>query len=63
MEKVVEFCGELKWETDNAYLIFDGVNDVWIPKSQVKRSRQLSKGGRDWEFIIPHWLATEKGIV
>lgn len=57
----VEFCGELRRETQRAYLVNDGVHDVWIPKSQVMESECL--GGRDWVFYIPEWLAKEKGII
>ena len=57
----IEFCGEIKHETDAAYLIFDGANEVWIPKSQIQECRCIK--GSDWEFIIPEWLAIEKGIV
>jgi len=60
----VEFCGELRYETDKAYCVYDGANEVWIPKSQVQESQQI--GGtlsHDWEFTIPEWLAKEKGII
>jgi hypothetical protein len=57
----VEFCGTLKHETDRAYLVYDGANEVWIPKSQVQDSHQIK--GDDWEFVIPEWLAIEKGII
>lgn len=57
----VEFCGELRWETNAAFLVFDGANEIWIPKSQVQDSHQIK--GSDWEFIIPEWLAIEKGII
>lgn len=59
----VEFCGELKHETDGAYLVSDGINDIWLPKSQVKEFRQLNRKGIDYEFVIPEWLAMEKGII
>lgn len=58
----IEFCGEIKWETDNAYLVFDGDNEIWIPKSQVKEKRRIGRDG-DYEFTIPEWLAKEKGII
>jgi len=35
----IEFCGELKYETDNAYLVYDGANEVWIPKSQCQEAK------------------------
>jgi hypothetical protein len=57
----IEFYGELRDETDAAYLIHDGINKVWLPKSQVKNKRQIS--GHDFEFEIPEWLAKKKGII
>lgn len=59
----VEFCGELKHETEHAYLIYDGSHEVWIPKSQVQEIRKLDRQGVDYEVIIPEWLAIEKGII
>jgi len=53
----VEFCGEIKWETESAYLVFDGANEVWIPKSQVgfvNLTQQL--------VTLPEWLVIEKGL-
>lgn len=57
----VEFCGEVKHETDAAYLVFDGQYEVWIPKSQIIDSTNIA--GDDWEFVIPEWLAIDKGII
>jgi len=57
----VEFCGTLKWETEAAYLVYDGANEIWIPKSQIQDSHCIK--GDDWEFVIPEWLAEEKGII
>ena len=31
----IDFIGELIHETDAAYLVFDGDEKIWIPKSQV----------------------------
>ena len=59
----VEFCGELRYETEKAYLIFDGSNEIWIPKSQVQEIRQLSQRSQDFEITIPQWLAKDKGII
>lgn len=63
----VEFCGEMKYETEGAYLVDDGANEVWIPKSQCMEVGQLRGTGgvlsSDYEFTIPEWLATEKGII
>uniref|UniRef100_A0A6H1ZY07 Uncharacterized protein n=1 Tax=viral metagenome TaxID=1070528 RepID=A0A6H1ZY07_9ZZZZ len=57
----VEFYGEIRKETDNAYLVFDGINEVWLPKSQIVEMNH--EKGPDYEFIIPEWLAIEKEIV
>lgn len=57
----VEFYGELKVETTRGYLVFDGVNEIWLPKSQVKGIRLMKKD--DYEFRIPIWLAKAKGII
>lgn len=63
-DKTLEFCGELKRETDRAFLIFDGINEVWIPKSQIKEKHQIGRpDSADWSFQIPEWLAIEKGII
>ena len=60
----VEFCGELRHETEKAYCVYDGTNEVWIPKSQVQDTQQIGGAfSADWEFTIPEWLALEKGII
>lgn len=58
----IDFCGEIRHETDMAYLVFDGVDEVWIPKSQCRSVRRIGQGS-DYEFVIPEWLAKEKGII
>ena len=55
------FCAEIKWETENAYLLTDGVNEFWVPKSQVTDKEHIS--GSDYEFTIPEWLAIDKEII
>lgn len=59
----IEFFGEMKSETKGAYLVSDGINEVWLPKSQVKEMRQLGSRGDEYEFKIPEWLAKKKGII
>ena len=58
----VEFIGEIKHETDKAYLVFDGVNKIWLPKSQIMDKTKIGSGG-DYEFVIPRWIAEDKGII
>lgn len=60
-ERTVTFYAEVKFETDFAYLLNDGENDFWIPKSQVIEKVHVSDD--DYEFEIPEWLAIEKEVV
>lgn len=59
--KTVEFYGELHCETDNALLVFDGAEKIWIPKSQI--IDQYHVKGVDYEFVITEWIAKQKGII
>lgn len=62
--KTIEFYGELQWETKGAYKIFDGVNEIWLPKSKAKfRKIRTTDGVDDVAVTVPLWLAKEKGIV
>ena len=49
-----EFSGILKNETELAYLVDHGGGEAWLPKSKTERD------GNNW--LIPEWLAIEKGI-
>ncbi len=60
--KTIEFCGELRAETPKCWFIFDGINTVPVPKSQVKKMC-LMPNNIDCILIIPEWLAKEKGII
>ena len=60
-EGTVEFYAEIKWESPGAYLVTDGVDEFWIPKSQIIEMRKMKDG--NCEFEIPHWLAREKGVI
>jgi hypothetical protein len=61
----IEICAEIKRETDMAYLVSDGDQDQWLPKSQVEMdSEGESVGPGDTVvFTMPEWLAIEKGFV
>ena len=59
--KSIEFCGTLMLETKNTYRIWDGVETIFLKKSQVLALRHICKN--EWEFIIPEKLAKEKGII
>ena len=66
--KLIDIAAQLCHETDKAYLIFDGRTEIkkgdaaptdlkiWLPKSQVENND-------DGTFIMPEWLALEKGFI
>ena len=59
--KEVEFYADLKRETDLAYLFVDGINDIWIPKSQIVDLDQVTTA--TYLVVIPEWLAKKKEII
>lgn len=58
-KKMIEICGDIKWETDAAILYSDGVTECWHPRSQIE-VRELSNGV---EITMPEWLAFEKELI
>lgn len=68
MAKLIDIAAELRHETPNAYLIYDGRSEikkgdtvpselrVWVPKSQVEYNE-------DGTFTMPEWLALDKGFI
>lgn len=64
MANTIEFCGEVRRETEKAYLVYDGAHETWIPKSMIKSERIVASSRKDDRiFEIAEWLAREKGIV
>jgi hypothetical protein len=59
--KLCDVAVQLKHETPKAYLVNDGANDVWLPKSMV----ELDDSGGDDNAIVtmPEWLARDKGLI
>lgn len=53
---LVDVAAEKRHETDKALLLFDGDQEVWVPKSQVEDNG-------DGTFTMPEWLAIERGFV
>lgn len=52
----VEIAASQVRETDKAYLINDGENDIWVPKSQVTWLDEKT-------IEMPEWLAKDKGLI
>lgn len=54
--ELVEIAAELQHETGDAFKIFDGVTDAWLPKSLVEQND-------DGTFTMPLWIAKDKGFM
>lgn len=54
--QLTDISGEIRRETDKAYLFYDGGKEAWIPK-------QFVENNRDGTFTMPLWLAKDKGFV
>lgn len=48
-------------ETPSAFLVSDTGNAVWLPKSQIDWEPPATTG-TVVEFLVPEWLAIEKGL-
>ncbi len=60
----VEVEAEIKRQTEKAYLIdHGGDEEVWLPKSQVSHSAPDSERSNLRVFLVPEWLAIDKGLV
>jgi len=60
----VEIDLELIRKSPAAYLVSDGEIEEWLPKSQVEvDSNDDLEEGQTYLFIIPEWLAFNKGFV
>lgn len=54
-ERLTDVAVELKHETKKAWLIYDGVVETWIAKSQAEL--------HDGILTLPEWLAKEKRLI
>jgi len=54
---IIEIAGELRHETDKAYLLFDGDKEVWIAKSLGEWDAHSKT------MQMPEWLAHSKGLI
>lgn len=53
--ELIDVAGEIRRETEKAYLFFDGAREEWVPKSQAA---QVDGGLR-----MPEWIAKTKGFI
>lgn len=63
-DETVEIACEIRYESADALLIFDGQSEHWIPKSQIISHDSEEDDWSDLtEIEIPRWLAYEKGLI
>lgn len=55
--ELVDIAGEIKHETEKAYLFYDGSKTVWIPKSQCEWDEM------DKVMTMPERVAMDKGLI
>jgi hypothetical protein len=55
--RLVDIAAELRHETLKAYLIFDGDQEVWVPKSLVEYDKDSKT------FTMPEWLAKKMELI
>ena len=52
----------VKRTTDSAVLVWDGAIDAWLPRSQIEDPDEYPIG-ETLEFLLPEWLAKDKGLI
>lgn len=57
---LTDIACEIKHQTAAAYLINDGLKEVWLPKSLTEVNDEDPK---NFSVTIPEWLAMEKGLI
>lgn len=55
-DETISVEGRMVTETQMAWLVDCGSEEVWLPKSMVSRDESGS-------YIVPVWLAKKKGLV
>lgn len=53
--EAVEIFADIVQETDDAWCLCDGSTTAWVPKSLVDYDGET--------FLIPEWLAKDRGLI
>lgn len=62
-KEFTEIACQVRYKTDRAVLIHDGVREVWIPRSLIEDpDPEDMEIGSHITLLIPEYLATEKGL-
>jgi hypothetical protein len=62
-KEMIEVAVEILEERDEAWLVSDGTDEVWIPKSQIEDSKDELVEGIHTTIEIPVWLAEDRGLI
>lgn len=55
-EALIDIAAEVVHETDNAWLLYDGSVEEWVPKS-------VAQDNEDGTFTMPERMAKQKGFI
>ena len=61
-KKEVELWLEVVKYTEKAFYLSDGSKEAWVPKSQLRYTEKPLEGDAI-AFIMPEWIAVDKGFV
>lgn len=62
MRDDIEIEVEVRGESQLALLVFDGKEEVWVPKSQISDQSERADGSVE-SIFIPEWLALKNGLI
>ncbi len=64
--ETIDVAVEIRRQSALAWLVSDGDEEVWIPKSQIIEPESICYeigSGHAVTITIPGWLAREKGLI
>jgi len=60
-QRLTDIAAELRYETDKAFLIYDGDREVWVPKSLAEIER--APGSTTVIVTVPEWFAKKMELI
>ena len=57
-----EMTVDVRHETDMAFLVFDGDDEIWIPKSMIVESDEIAPGDNTVIISVTGWWAEKQGL-
>lgn len=59
----VAIAAETKAETELAIKIFDGMQEIWIPKILIERPEEIPVPAAIHEIEVEQWFAEQEGLI